>query len=120
MAYSKSSDGVTWKHFAGNPVIDRNMKEFRDPAVFWHAPSNQWKMVVALSAEWRVLIYGSYDLIHWTELSEFRYESLAEGIWECPTMFQLPIEGTNEKKWVMQMAINMDPCLHRMVVFVGK
>ncbi|HCC57631.1 MAG TPA: levanase, partial [Solibacterales bacterium] len=49
-----SQDGVVWQKYEGNPVLDRQLSDFRDPKVFWHAPSNQWVMVLALPAEHKV------------------------------------------------------------------
>lgn len=47
IAYS-TDGGRAWTKYAGNPVIDRNMADFRDPKVFWYEPQQKWVMVVAL------------------------------------------------------------------------
>src|SRR5690349_18809546 len=31
--------GSTWTKFSGNPILDLQLKDFRDPKVFWHAES---------------------------------------------------------------------------------
>jgi levanase len=48
LAYSLD-DGKTWTKYAGNPVIDIHSTNFRDPKVFWYAPTHSWRVVVALS-----------------------------------------------------------------------
>jgi sucrose-6-phosphate hydrolase SacC (GH32 family) len=37
--------GRTWTEYAGNPVADLKLPNFRDPKVFWYAPMNKWVMV---------------------------------------------------------------------------
>ena len=85
--------GRNWQKLAGNPVLDIGIADFRDPNVFWHAPSGRWIMVVVLSAENRALVYGSADLLNWTELSGIAGSGAPGDIWECPLLIELPIEG---------------------------
>lgn len=63
-------------------------------------------MLVAKALEKKVAFYASNDLKHWEWLSEFGPLGDAERSWECPDMFQLPVEGTNKKKWVMVVSVN--------------
>lgn len=100
IAYSLD-EGITWKKYEGNPVIENpNIRDFRDPKVFWHESTEKWIMVLA--AHNRVMIYGSPNLIDWEYLSEFGQDiGNHDGVWECPDLFQLPIEGTNSFKYVM-------------------
>src|SRR5260370_29224892 len=46
-----SQDGITWKKYSGNPVLDLQMADFRDPKVFWHSAGKQWVMAVVLPTE---------------------------------------------------------------------
>ncbi|TWT97795.1 Levanase precursor [Botrimarina colliarenosi] len=107
LAYSTDA-GRTWTKHAGNPVIDLDIAEFRDPKVFWHAPTEKWVMVVALSAAKRVQLYGSPDLNEWRLLSEFGPAGVeGKSNWECPDLFELPIvdsrgEATDETRWVLE------------------
>jgi len=91
--------GRTWTKFAGNPVIDENLKEFRDPKVCWHAPTKRWVMVVALSEERKVRFYSSPDLKKWTQSSEFGGQGNVEGAWECPDLFPLTLAG--KTYWIL-------------------
>jgi fructan beta-fructosidase len=103
LAYSNDR-GRTWTKYAGNPVIDIDEAEFRDPKVFWHEPTSQWVMIVALSAKKRLQFYSSSDLKAWTLLSEFGPAGvLNKPNWECPDMFELPIENEpGATRWVVE------------------
>lgn len=105
IAYS-TDNGRTWTKYEGNPVIDEEMKDFRDPKVIWHEETGQWVMVLALPLEYKVAFYGSPDLKSWEKLSEFGPAGAVEGIWECPLIFQLPVQGSDQKKWVLQVDLN--------------
>ncbi len=53
LAYSLDK-GRTWTRYAGNPVLDIDDPEFRDPKVFWYAPERKWVMVVARAVARRI------------------------------------------------------------------
>lgn len=97
IAYSLDK-GRTWTKYDGNPVVDSKAKwnshDTRDPKVFWYEPTGKWVMV--LNERDGHSIYNSDDLKHWT------FESHITGFWECPELFELPVDGvTGNKKWVM-------------------
>ena len=101
IAYSNDG-GMSFTDYPGNPVIDLNKRDFRDPNVFWHDGSKQWVMAVALPAEHKVRFYGSANLRDWQLLSEFGPEGYTAAHWECPSLIQLPVEGeSGVKKWVL-------------------
>ncbi|MEM8488703.1 MAG: glycoside hydrolase family 32 protein [Bacteroidota bacterium] len=104
IAYS-TDNGRNWTKYADNPVIDLNMKDFRDPKVFWHDDTDRWIMVVALPREYKVQLYASPDLKAWTFLSDFGPAGSTDGIWECPDLFELPIEGEAGSRWVLEVDI---------------
>jgi beta-fructofuranosidase/levanase len=106
IAYSNDK-GRTWTKYSGNPVLDIGAKDFRDPKVMWHEPTGRWIMTVALPNEHKVRFYGSPNLKEWTLLSEFGPAGATGGIWECPDLFELPVEGTKEKRWVL--VVNLNP-----------
>jgi fructan beta-fructosidase len=85
--------GRTWIKYAHNPVLDLGLREFRDPKVFWHAATARWTMAVVLPEARAVVFYASHDLKTWTELSRFADDLEGQGIWECPDLVELPIEG---------------------------
>ncbi len=111
LAYSLDG-GRTLVRYAGNPVLDIGSQEFRDPKVFWHAPTRRWAMLVAMALERQVWIYTSPNLIDWTQVSTFGPAGSSEAnIWEMPDLFELPVTGPDgsasvEKRWVLIVSVN--------------
>ena len=99
--------GRTWTNYSGNPVVDLDASDFRDPNVFWYAPQHKWVMVAVLADERTLVVFDSPDLKHWTKRSTFGPAGDTAGQWECPDLFELPVEGSGEKKWVL--IINRNP-----------
>jgi fructan beta-fructosidase len=102
VAYSLDR-GRTWTKYSKNPIIDSkakwNSNDTRDPRVFWYKPGNHW--VLVLNERDGHSIYNSKNLKDWT------FESHITGFWECPDLFELPIDGDKTKtKWVMYGASN--------------
>ncbi|KAB5550825.1 glycosyl hydrolase family protein [Coniochaeta sp. 2T2.1] len=99
---------------AGNPVIPTppapyadQRNDFRDPFVFWHAPSQKWVAVVALAQLHKLLIYTSANLKSWAQVSEFGPINAVGGVWECPSLFPLALDGNaTNTKWVAQIGLN--------------
>jgi len=105
IAYSLDN-GDTWTKFQGNPVIpNTDRKDFRDPKVYWDKEANHW--VLILVAGDHAKFYKSDDLKNWKHLSDFGKGIGAHGgVWECPDLFKLKVEGTEEEKWVLLISIN--------------
>ena len=102
-----SQDGRTWVKYTGNPVLDLSMTDFRDPKVFWHEPSKQWVMIAVLPLQKKATLYGSADLKHWKHLSDFGPAGAVGGVWECPDLYELPVEGAGQKsRWVLKIGLN--------------
>jgi fructan beta-fructosidase len=97
IAYSNDK-GRSWIKYANNPVLPNpGIADFRDPKAFWYPDQNKWVMAVTYGSS--INIYSSVDLKNWTLMSNF---NSLEGITdECPDLYQLPVEGTNIKKWVL-------------------
>jgi fructan beta-fructosidase len=93
--------GRTWIKYASNPVIKNpNLRDFRDPKVSWHEASKRW--VLTLAAGNHIEFYASSDLKNWSKTGEFgKTEGSHGGVWECPDLFPLKVEGTNDEKWVL-------------------
>jgi fructan beta-fructosidase len=99
--------GRTWTKYASNPVVDLGLKDFRDPKVFWHEPTSRWVMVTVLSDQHKVRLFASPDLKRWDVLSDFGPAGATGGVWECPDLFALPVDGnTSEVRWVLDVDIN--------------
>jgi fructan beta-fructosidase len=106
IAYSNDR-GRTWTQYAGNPVIDLHLKDFRDPKVFWDSARRHWVMVTALSPQHKLRLFSSTDLKHWIALSDFGPAGAVGGAWECPDLFPLSVEGEpGETRWLLSININ--------------
>ncbi|MEY9994965.1 fructan beta-fructosidase [Streptomyces sp. V4I8] len=106
LAYS-TDRGRTWTKYQGNPVIDIGSREFRDPKVQWYEPTKSWLMTVSLSTEHKVRFYSSKNLKDWNLLSDFGPAGATGGVWECPDLFPLAVDGDkNNIKWVLVVNIN--------------
>ena len=105
LAYSNDR-GRTWVKYPGNPVIPNpGIRDFRDTKVIWHEASQRWIMI--MSGGDRVRLYSSYNLREWQPASEFGAGLGAHGgVWECPDLFPIRIEGTSEQRWVMLVSMN--------------
>ena len=103
LAYSHDR-GRTWSKYAANPVLDIGQANFRDPKVFWHAPTARWVMIVALSDQEKISLYASPDLKAWSHLSDFGPAGGVGTLWECPDLFALPVEGEpGAEKWMLKV-----------------
>jgi len=104
IAYS-TDNGRTFNKYENNPVLTSDARDFRDPKVFWHKETQHWIMLLAVGQEMQ--IFSSPNLKDWTFESRFGEGQGAHGgVWECPDLFELPVEGTNEKKWVLLCNLN--------------
>lgn len=103
IAYSLDN-GRTFKEYTNNPVLKH---QGRDPKIFWYAPDQHWVMVVydetpkkdgeSPESEQRSFqIHISKDLKNW------EYQSEIKGFYECPELFELPVDGNSTtSKWVL-------------------
>lgn len=104
MAYSLDN-GKTFTKYEGNPILTSSERDFRDPKVFWYAPGKHWIMILAVGQHME--IYSSVNLKEWKKESEFgAMQGAHGGVWECPDLVEIPVEGTREKKWVLICNLN--------------
>jgi len=103
IAYSLD-EGKTWTKYAGNPVLKTpNLKDFRDPKVIWHEPTQKWIMNLAVADH--VEFYSSPNLIKWTKESEIGKNLFAHGgVWECPDL--LSFNHFGKTIWVLLVSMN--------------
>jgi len=84
--------GRTFQEFEGNPIIKHGG---RDPRPLWYEPGKHW--VIAVYDEFEkgryIAFYTSTDMKTWT------FQSRIEGFYECPDIFELPLDG--RKYWVL-------------------
>ncbi len=105
LAYSLDN-GETFTIYPGNPVITLE-SEARDPNMFWNPETKQWTLILAHALDHEMLIFTSPDMKEWTLQSSFgKGLGAQDGVWECPDLFELPVDGTDQKKWVLLCNIN--------------
>ncbi|MDQ1552136.1 MAG: fructan beta-fructosidase [Actinomycetota bacterium] len=111
LAFSTDA-GSTWTKYSDNPVLDRASHAFRDPKVSWYPTASgagYWVMVTAEAEARQVVLYRSDDLKRWTQLSTFGPVGSALGLWECPDLFALPVDGDLDRaRWVLVVSVNPD------------
>ena len=99
LALSEDS-GRTWKRYSNNPILRGRTADFRDPSVFWDEALHHWVMV--LSEATHLTIFTSTNLRDWSKASEFdASRQVEDAALECPDLFELPVEGTGVRKWVL-------------------
>ena len=104
IAYS-TDNGRSFTKYENNPVLTSDARDFRDPKVFWHKETQRWIMLLAVGQEMQ--IFSSSNLKDWAFESSFGEGQGAHGgVWECPDLFELLVDGTNEKKWVLLCNLN--------------
>ena len=93
IAYSRDG-GRTFAEFEGNPVVRH---AGRDPRLVWYGPGRHWVMAVYHEVDGKrtIAFYTSWDLKVW------EFASQIEGFYECPELFELAVEGTSERRWVL-------------------
>ena len=74
----------------------------RDPMILWYAPEKKWVMVVynqPPDGERSFFFFESKDLKNWTETS------VLEDMYECPNLFELPVDGDSNKRRLGHMGL---------------
>jgi len=109
LAYSLDN-GRSFSLYPHNPIIptQENLQDFRDPKVIWYeAEDGAGHWVMSLAANDQILFYISNNLIDWQENGRFTHpQSAATGLWETPDLFQLPVTGRGESRWVLTIGID--------------
>lgn len=105
LAYSHDG-GVTFQKYEGNPILTSDTeRDFRDPKVFWHAPSQKW--IMALGAGKKINFYSSDNMLQWDFESSFNDNCRPDNafVWECPDLFQMSVDGSEESRWVLMVSV---------------
>ncbi|OWR30910.1 beta-fructosidase [Saccharibacillus sp. O23] len=116
LAYS-SDRGRTWHYSEDRPIVIENPGkngddpggwDFRDPKVVRDEDNGRWIMVV--SGGDHIRFFSSTNLTDWTLTDNFGYgEYVRGGVWECPDLFKLPVQGTDESRWVLMISTGANP-----------
>ena len=109
LVYSNDK-GRTWEKYHGNPILEQIAPSNRDPMVFWYQPTEKWVMILYVERG-KAHFFNSDDLKSWTPTAEVPLASPSTyrrgkldpgGFYECPDLFELPVDGNPEnKKWVL-------------------
>ncbi|MDX1636397.1 MAG: glycoside hydrolase family 32 protein [Balneolaceae bacterium] len=98
-------NGRTFEEYEGNPVVEHRG---RDPKVFWYEPGGHWVMIVYSESQTRQLKTGEtvrhyqHSIYTSPNLKEWTYRSGVTDFFECPELFELPVQGEpGISKWVM-------------------
>lgn len=97
IAFSRDR-GRTWTEYEGNPVVKHRG---RDPRLVRHAKSGRWVMAVYdEEGDGKAIAFStSPDLKTWTDRSRI------DGFYECPDLFELPVDGDASRSlWVLSAA----------------
>lgn len=109
MATSRDG-GYTWEPDAGNPVLDRGSRAFRDPKVVRYTDGeggSRWIMAAVEADDRQVLFYSSRDLRTWEYLSSFGPLGDTGVVWECPDLVPLAVDGDPSRlRWVLLLSTN--------------
>ncbi|SEH67359.1 fructan beta-fructosidase [Rheinheimera pacifica] len=105
IAYSLDN-GRTWTKYDANPVLKSpDIRDFRDPKVSWHEDSERW--VMSLAVKDKISFYTSTDLKNWQHTGDFGQGIGAHGgVWECPDLIKMRVNGSDEEKYVLLVSIN--------------
>jgi fructan beta-fructosidase len=105
IAYSLDN-GRTWTKYENNPVLKNpGIRDFRDPKVSWYEEGQKWIMTLAVKDH--ISFYSSKNLLDWKLESDFGANVGAHGgVWECPDLFKMKVDGSDEEKWVLIVNIN--------------
>ncbi len=102
VAYSLDGGG-TFERYAGNPVLDIGSTEFRDPKIL--RDGDEFVMVLVMAEDRTVRLYRSANLVDWRLTAEVGGFGFTDGVWECPDIVRVPIEGTDETAWVLLLSV---------------
>ncbi len=109
MAFSLD-DGLSWTKYNDNKPIIKNpgIKDFRDPKVSWHAPTNRW--IMALAVNDHIEFWSASNGIDWVKESDFGADKGQHGrVWECPDLIKMRVDGTSQEKYVLLVSLGAAP-----------
>ena len=110
---SSTDRGRTWTKFDRNPVVKTITPGNRDPKVFWHPPTRRWVMALyvglpsptAKDAQGNPATTHTIHFLTSPNLRDWTLSGRVEGFFECPDLFELPLDGDPARtKWVLTAA----------------
>ena len=96
LAYS-TDGGLTFRKYAGNPIIPYLARENRDPKVIYHRETDRYILALFLDTH-DYGLFASDNLLDWSLLQVITIDE----DWECPDFYPLPLDGDEANvKWVL-------------------
>lgn len=100
-----SLDGRSYRKWP-KAVIESRPDARRDPKVFWYAPGRHWTMAIYGTFppdRHGVSFFASKDLKVWEKTGQVAGDKEDEGryLYECPDLFELPVDGEGETRWIL-------------------
>lgn len=97
VAYSNDR-GRHWTYYDKNPVIKHSG---RDPKLVWYGPGKHWVIAVFDQSPDKQ-IGGNIAFYSSTNLKDWTLNSHLPGYFECPELFELPVDGDKHNtRWVV-------------------
>jgi fructan beta-fructosidase len=109
IAYSNDR-GRTFTEYTGNPLKG---SLGGDPRIFWHEPTKKWVIVTGKilkkdpalppgSPGWLAKTLCGFEFYTSQDLKNWERQSGIEDYWECPDLFELPVDGdSGNTKWIL-------------------
>ena len=102
--------GRSWTKYYNNPVLKNIHADNRDPKVFWHKPTRRWIMALyvpqpdpqKLEANGKPATLHTVQFLASADLKDWTYLSQMDGLFECPDLFELPVNDQwSQSQWVL-------------------
>ena len=87
--------GRTWTNYEGNPVVRHRG---RDPRLLWHAPTKRGDVPTQGPRRPRRGQRAETSPSTSPDLKKWTYQSRVSGFFECPDLFELPVDGDTQKE----------------------
>lgn len=104
LAYSDDG-GESFRAYPGNPILRTPDNNDRDPKLFYYGPAQAWLLLLSLSRNNVDREHAAYGLFRSPDLRAWKLlQEIGPGpwYWECPDMFELPIDGDPRRtKWLL-------------------